>query len=146
MSKYSLPEKKYLISEESALKTLIPFLERCDVDIDTIDEDKRPSVEKCINLILKGIRAGNLEIKEVEGEFEVKQNLQIRSKGSTVDHIIFGEYRARNHIDMDDSGSHVKQALSLMASVSKTNAADSIIKNMRSSDLSLLEALSTLFL
>ena len=141
LDEYDFEEEEPKISKENALKTLKPFLKRCGVNTKKIrDPEKKERVVSCINIICDAVMSGDLEIEEIEGEYQVTQHLKVLSPGSTIDKIVFGEYRGKNHRAMNSEKSQLDQSLSLMESVSKTGNAKTIINLMRSSDVDLLEA------
>lgn len=148
MGKYSLKKpEKMPISEESAHSQVMLLLERNNFDIDIIEKDKQPAVETAIDAIALAVRQGWFEITEqVDGSIIVKQNIQHKSEGSTVDYLEYGEVTGQAHIDMDDSGSRLNQSLSLLTKICITNAGGEIIKKLRSADLSRAEAISLIFL
>ena len=135
------------ISRENAIKTLKPFLKRCGVNPGKItDKTKKENIVKFINNVCDGIMRGDLELEEIEGEYQITQHIQHRKLGSTIGKIVFGEYYGKDHKEMDDDLGHVASALAIMASVCKSQDGAIIIDGMRSSDLDLLESLSMLFL
>lgn len=143
---YDFDEIEPKISKKNALKDLRPFLKRCNVNTKKItDPSKKESVEGVIDIILEGIMEGFLEIKEIDGEYNVTQHIEHKSEKSTVDKIVYREPRGKEHMSVNDEDSRIKMGLSLMASISETNGADAIIKQLRSNDLSRTEALSTVF-
>ena len=146
IDEFDWEEDEPKISRENARKQLIPFLKRCNVNPKKIkDPEKKEPLVNCISRLTDEIMSGGLEVEEIDGEFQVTQHLKIRSKGSTVDKIVFGEYRGSNHRDMDPEDGKIQAMLSIMEKVSKTQDAKVIIDQMRSSDLDLLETLSVLF-
>lgn len=149
VSKYALPKRKIVISDENAHDLVMKLLIRNDIDLDLIDdEEDLTSMENHIDVIKRAVMYGDLDIYEENDELIVKQNTRIRSKESTVDHIIFGEVRGRAHKKAEAGGSATTRSLSIMAHIAKCNndTAEKIIDNLRSSDLTITEALSSLFL
>lgn len=147
LDEYDYEEDPPILSRENALKTLKPFLKRCGVDTKKIrDKEKKERIVNMIDVVCQGIMDGRLEIEEIEGEYQVTQHLKIRSPGSTIEQIVFGEYNGKVHRKMDSNKGQLDQALSLMEHLSKTPNAKIIIDKIRSSDLDMLEALSTFFL
>jgi len=147
IDEYDFVEDEPILSRENALQILKPFLKRCGVDTKKIrDKEKKERIVNMIDVVCQGIMDGRLEIEEIEGEYQVIQHLKIRSPGSTIEQIVFGEYTGKTHRKMDSDKSQLDQALSLMEHLSKTPNAKIIIDKIRSSDLDLLEALSTFFL
>ena len=149
VSKYALPKRKIVISDENAHESVMKLLVRNNIDLDLIeDEESLILMENHIDIIKRAVMFGDLDIYEENGELMIKQNIQLRSKGSTVDHIIFGEVRGRAHKKAEAGGSTTNRGLSIMAHIAKCNnaTAENIIDNLRSSDLTITEALSSLFL
>lgn len=145
-SKYSLEKKKVIVSEENAHVQIMQLLERNNINVDKLDEDEIVKVEKCLDTITSAIIYGQIEVLEEDGKVKIKQNILLRGEKSTVDHLIYGEVTGTAHIDMSSSDNHLERALSLMSNICETNGANAIIKQLRSSDLSIAEALSVLFL
>lgn len=147
MSKYSLPEKTPKISEETAHDQIMMLLERYDIDVDQMETEKAETMETTIDKVVGAIMKGQLEVKEEDdGEIIVVQYIMHRSANSTVDKLVYGEMRNRDHIAMESKGNEIKKMSSLLASMCKTNGAKSIIGQLRSSDATAAEYLSLLFL
>lgn len=146
-SKYALPKKKPVISEENALQSLMKLLVRNNVDIEKVDEERRGAVENCIDRVLEGIMLGHVEILEENGQIKVKQHIQNKSENGIADHLVYGEVTGDAHINMiHHEDNPVATSLSLLAKICETQRADIYIKQLRSSDLAMAEAISTLFL
>lgn len=146
MSKYSLKEKKVIVSPETAHAQVMQLLERYEIDLDEMEEDKADILEKTIDNVVKCIIYGSLEIFEDNGEVKVKQILQNAGEGSTITELVYGEVRGKDHIAMKSKGNEQSKMLSLLSSMCQTNGGFGAISQLRSSDLTNAEYLSLLFL
>jgi hypothetical protein len=148
-SRYAIPKRKIVISDENAHELVMKLLIRNNIDLDLLeDDDDLKSMENHIDIIKRAVMFGDLDIYEEDDELMIKQNFQFRSKKNTWDHIIFGEVRGRAHKKAQAGGSVTSRSLSIMAHMAKcqNDTAEKIIDNLRSSDLTVTEALSSLFL
>lgn len=152
-SKYSLKEKKFKISEENALTSVMLLLECYGIDVDQMSDDaeegdksQKETIEEAIDKIVKSIRLGQLEIFEEDQDVKVRLIIQRRSENSTFSELVFSEMRWRNQTKMSTKGNHYKRMLSLLCSMCETSGGDIALEKLRSSDATIMEYLAVIFL
>lgn len=148
-SKFALPDKKVIISKESALPQVLMLLDRYGIDVEAIEDDRaRQAQENQANEILNRVMSGEIEIYDEDGQIKVKQNLKNRSKDSNVEFIVYGELNGEHHqlynVEKEDNG--FKAMHNLLSMMAETNGVSGILKKLRSSDLKTAELLATFFL
>lgn len=148
-SKFSIPDRKTVLSEETALPQVVLLLDRYGVDIEAIeDENVRKAQENQAQEILNRVMSGELEIYDEDGKIKVKQHLKNKSENSNVDSIVYGELTGEHHqlysVKKEDNGFTAMH--NLLSMMSETNGASGIIPKLRASDLKTAELLATFFL
>jgi len=146
MGKYSLTKKEPVISAENAHASVMKILERYNIDIDSMDEEKQAAYEQTVDNVVKCFVNGDFDLLEENGELKIKQFLRHTSTNSTVSELVYAEARGKDHIAMKKEGNEQAKMLSLLSSMCETNGGAAIIEQLRSSDLTNAEYLSLLFL
>jgi len=148
MSKYSLPKKTPVVSEENAHAQIMMLVERYGIDVDNMTEDKREAVEQALDHLSSAITKGHISVEEIEGEVKVTQFLQHKSADGNIDELVFREMRGRDHVKMSEKNNdnQYKKMQALLAAMCETPNGHHAIGLLRASDASTAEWLSTLFL
>ena len=148
MSKYSLPKKNPVVSEENAHAQIMMLVERYGIDVDTMPEEKKEAVEQALDHLSASIVKGSISIEEVDGEVKVTQYLQHKSADGNIDKLVFREMRGRDHVKMSEKNNdnQYKKMQALLAAMCETPNGHHAIGMLRASDASTAEWLSTLFL
>lgn len=148
MSKYSLKKKEPVISEENAHAQMMMFLERYKIDIDSLGDDDKETIEKNTDQVVKYIMDGNLEIFEDEktGDIKVKQTIENPSKNSTISELVFGEVQGKHKAQMKQGANEHDRMNQLMGAVCETRSGSTAVELLRSGDRRVLEAIAGYFL
>lgn len=146
-SKFALVKTGSELSEENALPQVMLLLNRYDIDIEAIEDEKeKATTEKMIKNFLKAVVNQKMEVFEEDGQVKVKQFIQHRSEGSTVKELVFSELEGKHQSAMGTDGSQYDQILDLMISMCEAENAEFVIKKLKSSDLKNIEYLGLIFL
>ena len=146
MGKYSLTKKEPVISPENAHIQVMKLVERYNVDIDSMDEEKKEAYETTLDNVVKCIIDGRLEVFEENGETKVRQTIQNKGSDKSISELVYSEARGKDHIAMKRKGNEQAKMLSLLASMCEVSGMGSAVEKLRSSDLQAAEYLSLLFL
>lgn len=146
MSKYALKKKEPVISHENALAQMMLFLERYEIDIESFDDEEQKQLERNTDQVVKYIMQGRIEIEEIEGEVKVTLNIQNRSKGSTIEKLVFGEVQGKHKAQMKKDANEHSRMNQLMGAVCQTAGGHSAVEQLRTGDRKALEAIAVYFL
>ena len=144
-SKFALAKKKQPVSESVAMDQVMSFLEKFDIDVDTIEDKKSKSgVESTLNKMTAYVRSGLIEIVDKDGQITIVQHLS-HPKGN-VQTLEYKEISGRHKVAMDgyDENERYKMMYSLAGSISGIGY-DGILK-LEGKDLSVAEVLGAIFL
>lgn len=148
MSKYSLPKKTSTVSAENAHEQIMLLVERYGIDVDNMPEEKADATEQALDYLNAAIQRGAVSIEEKDGEVQVTLYIQHRSPDSNIDSLTFREMRGRDHVKMSEKNNdnQYKKMLALLGSMCTTPNGQHALGQLRASDASTAEWLSTLFL
>lgn len=147
-SDFALEEEDSKISRKSALKQVGLIIKKYRINLKIMDKKTRKATVNQLELITDSIMRGFLEVSidKETAELEVTQFLENRSKGSTVEKLVYGEKESKAHIAMGEVENEFERIDAFMTSICKTTNAGIIISKLRLTDTDLKNALGALFL
>jgi len=144
MSKYALKKKKeYLLSEESATEQIVELLTYYDIDVEKIGDNNEAgaaSLETILDNLNGYVRQGVLEVvRDKDSKLTVVHTL------TSGDKVTYGEVSAKAKLAMDKfkQDETYRRIYGMMGSLSGLGSA--VIEKMSAHDLSVVEALGTVF-
>jgi len=146
MSKYSLPKKEAEVSEENALKQMMLFLIRYDVNIDNFKGDEQETIKRNNDKFLECIMDGRLQVEEIDGEVKITQFIKHQSKNSNVEKLVYREVKGADKEEMEQGANEHKRMNQLMGAVCETPGGHSAVRQLRTSDRKAMETIAVYFL
>ena len=134
------PEKKFILSEESAKAELGRLCTYYDVSLDDVPSESEAAINQIFSRLLSAFREGRLELADdPEKGLSVIQTLK---KG---DKLTYREIRGSDKAKLDTVGNEPTRRLYYLAGLLSGYGAD-VIGKLPSSDLKVIEGLSGFFL
>jgi hypothetical protein len=145
LSKFSIKERKdFKISEEEAMKTILDFCVRFDVDIDAIsDKKQKKNTENLLNCLLEYVRRGFIEIDK---NGKITQHLQNPPEGNQNPIVNYKTITGAQKLAMDGKDENDRYEMLYAVLGAASDHGEIAIRKLSGIDLKVAEALSIAFL
>ena len=134
------PEKKFILSEESAQAELARLMAYYETDIDDAAPEQEAAIDQILRRILTALRQGKIELHE-----DAEKNLQIIQSCKSGEKLTFRELKGSDRVRLEKAGNDPIKRMHTLMGILSGYGSDAIGK-LPSGDLRVTEALAGFFL
>ena len=135
-----VPERKYLLSEESAKLELGKLMTFYDIDLSEVSVEQEAAVGQILQRLLSAFRAGKLELKD-----DPEKGLSIIQAIRNGDTLTYRQIRGSDKSKLGTAGDDPTRRLHYLGGILSSEGID-VIERLQAADLKISEAVSAFFI
>jgi len=135
-----IPEKKFVLSEESARAELLRFTKFYETDLDDVTPDQETAINQILQRLLTAFRQGKIETKE-----DAEKGMSIIQHLKNGDTLTYRELKGNDKVKLEYAGTDPTRRMHTLMGLLSGFGSD-VIGKLPSGDLRVTEALAGFFL